>query len=156
MTQSEAPGAMEALAKCVKHFGPANVFILSKCSGVMKAKTQTWLFDTMGICDRSIGVRKKNVYFCRDRYGPNGKGGVAASLELSHFVDDRDDCLWSVYTEGNSKAVVERHSGKFFHMARGSAGKWPPLPKEWSAEDRPACVTPVRNWSEVLDKLGID
>jgi hypothetical protein len=156
MRESEAPGAMQALAKCVKYFGPENTFILSKCSGVMRSKTETWLFKTMNICGSNIGVKKKNVHFCADRYGPNGKGGVAASLELSHFVDDRDDCLWSVFEEGNSKAAVERHSGKFFHMARGAAGRYPPWPKEWSADERPACVTPVCNWSEVLQHLGIN
>jgi len=158
MTDSEAPGAMQALAKCVHYFGPENTFILSKCSGVMRSKTETWLFKTMNICGSNIGVKKKNVHFCTDRYGPYGKGGVAASLELelSHFVDDRDDCLWSVFEEGNSKAAVERHSGKFFHMARGAAGRHPPIPKEWSAHERPACVTPVRNWSEVLQHLGIN
>lgn len=156
MRESEAPGAMDALAKCVMRFGSANTFILSKCSGEMRRTTETWLFQTMGICDETIGVRKKNVYFCTERFGRNGKGSVAAALQLSHFVDDRDDCLWSVYEEGRSQAHVELHSGRFFHMARGANGRWPPQPREWPAEERPACVAPVREWSEVLHYLGID
>lgn len=156
MTDSEAPGAMAALGKCVKHFGPANVFILSKCRGVMKSKTETWLFKTMGICDGAIGMRRGNVFFCNERFGRDGKGGVAEPLQLSHFVDDRDDCLWSVYEEGRSKAHVDLHGGRFFHMARGGSGRWPPQPREWPAEERPACVTPVRDWNEVLRHLGID
>ena len=150
-----APAAFQALAKIVKRFGRENTFILSKCTGEMRDKTEVWLFETMNICGGEIGFKKENVHFCRSRQGRNGKGGIATSLQLSHFVDDNDECLWSVYQEGNSKAAVERHSGKFFHMARGAAGRHPPLPKYWLAE-RPSCVTPVCNWQEVLQHLGIN
>jgi len=87
-----------------------------------------------------------------------GKGVIAGSAELSHFVDDRDDCLWSVYEDpaGNAKASIGRHQGKLFHMARGGAGK-KPQPREWQRDERPrGVVVPVCNWGEVLRELGIN
>lgn len=158
MTDSAAQGAMEGLQKCVQKFGVANVFIVSKCCGEMKAKTERWLFETMDIC-RNAGVRRRNVYFCRDRFGLRGKGIIAGSQELSHFVDDRDDCLWSVYADevGNAKASVDRHRGKLFHMSRGGDGARPPRPRDWVVEERPhGLVVPVRNWGEVLRELRIN
>eukprot|EP00931_Biecheleriopsis_adriatica_P066207 TRINITY_DN40606_c0_g1_i1.p1 TRINITY_DN40606_c0_g1~~TRINITY_DN40606_c0_g1_i1.p1 ORF type:complete len:421 (+),score=103.65 TRINITY_DN40606_c0_g1_i1:99-1265(+) len=154
--ESAAPGAVEALVEIVKAFGAENTYILSKCSGEMQRKTETWLFKTLAICKPEIGMLRKNVHFCPQRYGPKGKGGTAKRLRLnlSHFVDDRDDCLWSVYEEGDSKSAIDRHNGKFFHMARGANKRYPPEPKEWLHE-RPDCVVAVRNWSEVLKHLSI-
>jgi len=158
VADSAAPGAMESLQKCVQKFGAANVFIVSKCSGEMKVKTERWLFETMDICGNA-GVWRQNVYFCRDRFGLRGKGIIAGSQELSHFVDDRDDCLWSVYEDevGNAKASIDRHRGKLFHMARGGDGARPPRPRDWVLEERPyGLVVPVRNWGEVLRELRIN
>ena len=53
---AEVPGAMEALRRCIQHFGTANVFTLSKCSGEMRRKTEIWLTETMKVCDPSIGM----------------------------------------------------------------------------------------------------
>jgi hypothetical protein len=116
-SDSAVPDCKGAVALLVNKFGPENFFILSKCGLDMQNKTWTWLFETMRFQD--VGVRKKNVFFCTDRTGLNGKGSIAKGLGISHFVDDSDACLWSVYEEGNSQAAVERHGGKFFHFAWG-------------------------------------
>ena len=153
----EVPGAMRALGRCIRHFGPANVFTLSKCSGEMRRKTEIWLTQTMKVCDPSIGMRLENILYSRTRSGPQGKGEVAERLRLrlSHFVDDNDECLRSVYEEGRSQEQVEQHRGRFFHMARGGEGWRSPWPKDWPREQRPACVIPVRNWNDVLWHLGL-
>ena len=157
-TDAEVPGAMAALGKCIKHFGPDNVFTLSKCRGEMRRKIDVWLTRTMRVCESPIGMRLKNILYSETRYGPQGKGAVVERLrlQLSHFVDDHDDCLCSVYEEGQSQEHVERHDGRLFHMSRGGEGRWLPEPRGWKMEDRPACVTPVRNWDEVLGYLGLD
>merc|ERR1712124_206148 len=108
----------------------------------MQSQTETWLFKTMGICKPKIGVLRKNVFFCSGRWGKYGKGETAKRLNLSHFVDDRDDCLWSVYEEGNSKPAVDRHNGKFFYMARSADSRKLPEPKPWHLNERPDCVVP--------------
>ena len=157
-TDAEVPGAMAALGKCIEHFGPDNVFTLSKCRGEMRKKIDAWLTRTMRVCEAPIGMRLENILYSETRYGPQGKGAVVErlQLQLSHFVDDHDDCLWSVYEEGQSQEHVERHEGRLFHMSRGGEGRWRPEPRGWKMEDRPACVTPVRNWDEVLWHLGLD
>ena len=152
---AEVPGAMRALGRCVRHFGAANVFTLSKCSGVMRHKTRTWLVQTMDVCGLQIGMRMENLLYSRERSGHKGKGEVAEPLQLSHFVDDQDECLWSVYVEGRSQPYVEFHDGRLFHMTRGGDGRRPPWPKRWPAEERPPCVKAVCNWNEVLWHLGL-
>ena len=154
MAEVETPRAMEVVKWCVDRFGPANVFILSKCSGGMRGRMETWLFRTMSVCGEEIGMVRGYVKFCRERSGLEGKGRVARDLHLSHFVDDKDECLWSVYEEGDSQACVETHGGRLFHMANGADGRRAPRPRTWPARDRPACVTPVRNWHEVLRYLS--
>ena len=149
------PGAMEALKKCVQHFGTDNVFTLSKCRGKMREKTEIWLIETMKVCDPPIGMKQENIHYSLERTGPRGKGEVAERLRLSHFVDGHDDCLWSVYEEGGSQEQVDRHWGKFFHMSRGGAGRGTPWPKHWPDHQRPWCVTPVSNWDDVLWHLRI-
>jgi len=153
----EVPGAMAALRKCVGLFGPRNVFTLSKCRGRMRRKIETWLIETMRICEEPVGIPLDNILYSDERYGPQGKGAVVdrLHLQLSHFVDDMDDCLWSVYSEGQTQEHVERHEGRLFHMSCGREGRHCPEPRRWKAEDRPACVTPVRNWGEVLWYLGL-
>lgn len=151
-TDSAVPGSKEAVRQLVSKFGSEHFYILSKCGRTMQDKTLTWLFKTMRFQD--VGLRRKNVFFCRDRSGPNGKGSIAKGLGISHFVDDSDECLWSVYEEGDSQAAVERHRGKFFHFAWGGNKRHPPRPKAWL--ERPeGIVTPVRNWQEVLRELNL-
>merc|ERR1719162_1522287 len=108
---------MEALRLLVRKFGSKNVHIVSKCSGRMRAQSEAWLFKTMDIC-KTCGIRKTNVHFCPERSGAHGKGPIASFVRLSHFVDDNDECLWSVYHDpaGNSKEAIENHNGKLYHF----------------------------------------
>jgi hypothetical protein len=153
-TDSAVPDAKESVKVLVDEYGPDNFFIMSKCGPAMQKKTRIWLFETMRFQD--VGLSKKNVLFCTDRTGVNGKGSIARGLGISHFVDDSDACLWSVYEEGNSQAAVEMHGGKFFHFGWGGSKRYPPRARDWNESERPqGLVTPVRNWREVLSALNL-
>jgi len=155
--ESAAPYAMKAVERLVHSFGADNVFIVSKCGEAMQQKTRTWLFRTMNICS-TTGFLKDNANFCRDGTGPHGKGPIAGNLELSHFVDDKDENLWSVYEDpaGNSQPAIKRHNGMLFHFSRGGADDRPPRPVCWQSQDRPPNVVPVANWLDLLRHLGLD
>merc|ERR1712196_53039 len=60
------------------------------------------------ICGRT-GLLRKNIHFCRETSGPQDKGVVAATLGLSHFVDDKDENLWSVYSDPAGGGLAKDH-----------------------------------------------
>merc|ERR1712137_1362168 len=94
--------------------------------------SKIWLHETMDICGQT-GLIKSNIHFCRDCVGQKGKGPVAADLQLSHFVDDKDENLRSIFEDpaGNSRQAIERHNGKLFHFAQ--ARSWIHRPSPWRA-----------------------
>ena len=62
----------------------------------MEAKNRVFLFDTLDL-PAHTGLLKRNVFFCTERTGPDGKGPIARKLRLTHFIDDHDECLKTVY-----------------------------------------------------------
>ena len=81
-------------------------------------------------------------------------GVIAKQLQLSHFVDDRDDCLQSVFSDacGNAGAAIERHEGQLFHFGRrGRNPRW----SSTLANRRPSCVMPVPNWRVLRRHLNV-
>jgi hypothetical protein len=123
----EVPGAILGLQEIVARFGKENVFIVSRCGKTMEKRSETWLFDTIDICRRT-GFLRSNIRFCRDVSGPRGKGPIAAELGLSHFVDDKEEAIESIWDDaaGNSRKAVKRHAGQLFHFARSGAGSVAP------------------------------
>ena len=150
------PGALEAIARIVRKFGRQNVFIISRVGPVMRAKSETWLHRTVDIC-RKTGLLRQNIRFCKDVTGARGKGVIAASLGLSHFIDDKDGALESVYSDphGNAREAIERHDGQLYHFPRSGLGGGPPSAARWPQARRPACVRPVSGWSDVLRHLQL-
>ena len=172
----EVRDAMWALSKMVNRFGAENVHIVSKCGPNMEQKTKDWLFRTMRI--DKIGLGEKNVHFCRQRTGEFGKGPVAELLQLTHFVDDNDACLWSVYGDpkGNAGEWIRRCNGKLYQFSRDGLDKdlcyafenggckrgfrckykhtGRLTARRWPARDPPPpCVVPVDNWKQLIDDL---
>ena len=47
-----------------------------------------------------------NVHFCGNRSGMNGKGLVFRHLNLTHFVDDHEECLVDINTQMQGSAVL--------------------------------------------------
>ena len=150
---SEVPNAMMALQRIVLFFGAENVFIISKCRGAMRRNSEFWLHDVMDVCGRT-GLRKENIHFCDEVGGPDGKGPLAATLGISHFVDDSDEALASLWEDGagNTRAAIEQHNGKLFWFARSGIGYEAPM----THEDHPNCVEGVANWMRILTRLGLD
>lgn len=146
--------AMNALSQMLQQFGANSVFIVSKCSGVMRDNCKTWLFETMDICG-SAGMLCHNVHFCHKRWGPQGKSRIAGALGITHFIYDRDDCLCLVYQDPADTAgkSIWRHKGTLIHFSKGARGKLP-LPKDWW--DRPpGLVVRVGTLEEALQVLGV-
>ena len=106
---SEVNGAIDSVKQLVEIFGSDNVFIVSKVGRKMQGLTDTWLFKTMKICERT-GFKRENVHFCRERSGERGKGNIAKKLGLTHFIDDRPQCLTSVFEDkaGNAKETIKK------------------------------------------------
>ena len=52
------------------------------------------------------GFLADHVHFCRNRSGMNGKGIVFRHLNLTHFVDDHEECLVDINTQMQGLAMV--------------------------------------------------
>lgn len=108
--------------------GKDNLFILSKCGHRVQLATWKFLNNPVAGDHRSFleisGILPRNILFCRERHGgsapvrlipliegqrngprtalePVGKGAVAATIGLTHLIDDRADCLLSFFWEGH-------------------------------------------------------
>lgn len=80
--------AFEAVAELSKNF---DVWIISKCGLKVQEKSLNWLehYNFFEI----TGVQREQVIFCRKR---NEKAGIAQSLNLVAFIDDREDIIESM------------------------------------------------------------
>ena len=52
------------------------------------------------------GFLGDNVHFCRTRRGMHGEGMVFIHLNLTHFLDDRVECLTDISTQTQGSAVL--------------------------------------------------
>ena len=154
-SDSEVPNALDTLRLIVGRFGQENVFIISRVGRNMRKLAEIWLHDTMNICGRT-GILRRNIRFCADVSGPNGKGPIAADLGLSHFVDDKEKAIESIWadTAGNSREAIIRHAGQLFHFARSGTGNVAPV---WfrGASRAPPNLVPVANWESLLAELNV-
>ena len=142
------------MREIVARFGKENVFIVSRVGETMRSKAETWLHDTMNICGRT-GILRSNIRFCEKVSGPMGKGPIAAELGLSHFVDDKEEAIESIWADaaGNSREAVILHTGQLFHFARSGTGNVAPI---WKKPPRVNPFTvPVANWDFLLARLNV-
>lgn len=82
------PGSFEAVAELAKKF---DVWIISKCGQKVQDKSLAWLEHHNFF--EITGVKREQVIFCRKR---NEKAGIAQSLGLFAFIDDREDIIESM------------------------------------------------------------
>mmetsp|Transcript_24668 Transcript_24668/g.56958 ORF Transcript_24668/g.56958 Transcript_24668/m.56958 type:complete len:750 (-) Transcript_24668:52-2301(-) len=155
---SEAPGGLDAVRKIAIAFGPNNTFLVSKVrpGGNMQQKIEHWLHETCLFCEKTQ-VPKKNIIFCSEPSGPQGKGPVAMKLGLSHFVDDKMEVLESVFHDeaGNAGHIVERFDGLLFHFAKGGIHRPPPEIDLDTVNPRMRKhYQPVANWKDVVQHLS--
>lgn len=81
------PGAIEALTVLTQRFD-GRVWIVSKAGPGVQRKTLSWL-EHNKFWERT-GITPWSICFVLDR---EAKATVARKLKLTHFIDDRVDCL---------------------------------------------------------------
>lgn len=121
----------KACRQLASAFGIENTFILSKCRTQIQHATVQFLSNPISDLDNQsflqyTNISPRNVLFCTKRSGgtssipvkfvplfpgnrngprvavdPVGKGAVAATLGMTHMIDDREDCLLSFFWEGH-------------------------------------------------------
>ena len=64
------------------------VYLISKCSKTVEAKTRNWL--EINNFYKVTGLSPDRVYFCSKR---SEKAPIADSLGITHFIDDRLEVL---------------------------------------------------------------
>lgn len=82
------PNCFETIKRLIEKFGKENVFIISKCGEKVQKKSRQWLdynhFFSI------TGFVPEHIHFCLERYE---KAGIAQTLHLTHFIDDRYSVL---------------------------------------------------------------
>lgn len=82
------PDALEVIPQLVRHPNISDVYLISKCGPVVEEGTKDFFKRTNFY--KQTGIVEKNVFFCRKR---EDKAPIAASIGITHFVDDREDVL---------------------------------------------------------------
>ncbi|MDO8183471.1 MAG: hypothetical protein Q7T49_00600 [bacterium] len=123
-------GAPEAVKTLVKVFGPAYVYIVSKCEEAAEARIMEWL-DAKEFWYLT-GMKRENVRFCRERHQ---KFEICLELGITHFVDDRREVL---------------------HYLRGVGTKIALNPRDDDPDEVPFTQAPImvaRNWPQVKNLI---
>ena len=87
----------------INDLGDTNTHIINKVSG-SGARLKNFL-GSSGFFART-GFLAENVHFCRHRSGMQGKGVVFRHLNLTHFVDDRVECLTDIANQTQGLATL--------------------------------------------------
>ncbi|MEK9131595.1 MAG: hypothetical protein AAB447_01650 [Patescibacteria group bacterium] len=93
LNRQALPGAFISINQLVTLLGPRNLFIVSRCSIPGEEKIMAWL-EHHKFWEQT-GMKRENIRFCRER---NQKGTICAELGITHFVDDRFECLVAMKT----------------------------------------------------------
>ena len=78
--------------------GPETFYFISKAKPPMQAKIRVWMDQIMNFWRRT-GALEKNLVFCPEATGPDGKWPIAKRLGITHFIDDRVDALDDLLNE---------------------------------------------------------
>ena len=144
-------GAYACLFFCVAIYGAENVVVISKTNtgswtSEYKGRSQDhWcvkFLRQIGLFD--LGVPESNVEFVTKFDGPGGKGPPAASLEVSHFVDDNMRC---------GKAIQDAcPDAVWVHFDASKSGRYPTSTHGPGSEgDYYGC----KNFWEVMTAVGL-
>ncbi len=82
------PNCFETIQALIKKYGEENIFIISKCGHAVQKKSTQWLEDKNFFSLTKF--KRENINFCLERYE---KAGIAESLNLNIFIDDRFSVL---------------------------------------------------------------
>lgn len=78
----------KTITRLVQNFGSENIFIISKCGEKVQKKSREWLEHKDFF--RLTGFNPDHLNFCLERHE---KAGIAQTLHLTHFIDDRYSVL---------------------------------------------------------------
>ncbi len=131
METPQIAGAIDALRRLHKLFA-GRVFVVSKAGPRVEALSRQWL-EEHGF-HNTIGIGADHLHFVRERAD---KADVCASLEITHFVDDRRDVL------GHLDGVVPY---RFLFAPPGRATTDAPAPTQTS-------VITVAGWPDAVAKI---
>ena len=84
----EVEGAMSTIRSLHNRPRWSEIFLVSKCGVEIQQRTILWL-EQHHFYERT-GVKRENVYFCRER---SEKAMIASRLLLTQFIDDKMDIL---------------------------------------------------------------
>lgn len=155
----EVRGAIDAVCLIAELFGARNVFLVSRVrlGGNMHTMTKQCLHKPNGLLEQSK-IPADNVVYVSCINGLYGKGVAAKRLGLSHFIDNKEDVLQSVFEDkcGNSGEIVERFDGILFHFASGGTGRWRPKPRLSTSPEFKSHYYAVSGWKALLEILRKD
>lgn len=146
-------GALDAVRSIVAHVGQSNSFVIATVSTEMETQKKEWL-EKIKFWEYT-GIPKENVRWVPEE---EDKGVVAKELGITHFVDDRPDCLMHIYSSARKRFMTLSGRGQLFHL-KGSGmdadvADEPGLPVWPDGLDRPACIVAAADWKDVLKGLN--
>ena len=99
------PGAEDWVATMIGSIGKTNVHIISRVGGSGTEWRLRELLRSSGFMART-GFLADNVHVCRNRSVMHGKGIVFRHLNLTHFLDDHEECFVDISTQMQGSAVL--------------------------------------------------
>lgn len=99
LSAKPTPHCFETIKTIIDTFSNENVFIISKCGTDVQKKSIAWLEDKLFFTQ--TGFKRENIHFCLER---QDKAIIAASLNLTHFIDDR----YTVLMHMESLTTIEK------------------------------------------------
>ena len=117
----------------------------------MKKQIEDWLHLEVCICEKT-GLLKDNIIFSDHKTECLGKGSIAATHGITHFVDDSLPVLQSFLN--HTKAMMGIDPIALFYFPRSGL-----LHDEiWCAEEEkalPSFFKQVHSWKEILQMMKI-
>ena len=75
--------------------------------------------------------------FCDDRVGVNGKDEIVERLNITHFIDDRDEILKAINDRETIQKRIKQHNGKLIHFVSDHNAYNSRFNRVWSPSQRP-------------------
>ena len=109
------------------------------------------LVASMGLFE--LGMPPENHTLCKHKVGTYGKGVIARDYNLTHYIDDSVDCLWSVCCDpvGNAYETMAQSSGFMVHFSRSDVT----IPRRYDRGIRDMIRATTSNWQEIASLFGL-
>ena len=117
--RSATPGAYAFIVCFILRFGAEQLFVISRTqrgswwSSFRGRTVEAWVvrfIRALGLFD--MGMPERHMSVCADRRGLKGKGPPSLQYDLTHFVDNSDQCGYAVVVEGS----ISHRNGFWIHF----------------------------------------